>query len=162
MISFEITGNLTDHLFSMLRGLRDADPIKLALRAKQILIEENERGLKAATNADGTETADLRPSTIERGRGGFGPPRIPRFDASWPIARFEVAVARQGEHGFLVRAAWPTVPQVIVRSHQGGSKKRDGTILMVARPVAGIRPSTGAQLEEAAHEYGGDILRRMR
>lgn len=161
MIDFEVRGQLSDHLFSMLRGLRDPDPIKLAKTVEKILVEENERGLKAGTDADGSETAELEESTKRRGRGGFGPERIPRFSSSWPIAKFEVAVARQGEHGYIVRAGWPSAG-MLPKYFQEGTKKKDGSILMKARPIAGIRPTTRAQLEEATHQYGADLLRGIK
>lgn len=150
MIGIEVKGGLSDQLFSMLRGLRDADTMKLGQDVARILKEENERNIMAGINADGSETADLKESTIKRGRGGFGPPRAPRGRASRIVTMFEVAVARSGEHEVVVRAGWPGF---------GAARfMQEGTRHMVARPPAGLTPSTRAQLEEAAHRFGGDIL----
>jgi len=154
MIDFEVRGELTDHLFSMLRGPRDPDPIRLAQRTREILIQENERLLKSGRDVDGSETAPLKESTIRRGRGGFGPPRLPRISASRLVTRFEVAVARQGDHGYVVRAGWPGLNFV--------GYLNDGTSHMEARRFVGITASCREQLEEAAHQYGADLLKAGR
>jgi hypothetical protein len=143
MISFEMKGNLQGTIDRIGRW-RAIDPIPLARRLREILIEENAEGLKRGVDADGVEMAELRESTVERGRGGFGPPLIPRFSASWPIARFEVAIAREGD-GYLIRAGWPGVE--FAKYHQTGTKH------MAARPIAGFRPSTNAQIDEAMAEF---------
>lgn len=150
MIGIEVKGGLSDQLFSMLRSLRDADPMKLGQDVARILVEENARGIAAGTDADGSETAPLAESTIRRGRGGYGPARAPRISGSRIVTAFEAAPFRVGEHEVIVRAGWPGFGAA--RFFQSGTRH------MPARPVAGIRPSTRAQLEEAAHRFGGDIL----
>ena len=157
MIDIEVKGALSDHLFPMLRGLRDVDPLRFGARIERILVEENERGLRDGFNADGSKTDELEASTIRRGRGGYGPPRIPRFGRSWPIAGFKVEVEQEGEYGCSIRAGWPLAGKLPLY-FQEGTKDKDGTRRMVARPIAGLRPTTRAQLEEEAHKFGGDIL----
>lgn len=141
MLTSEIKGDIGDDIFRRLGEWQEQDPFRLAQEIRGIMIGENERFLKAGIDVYDQPMDPVKPSTIDRGRGGFGPPLIPRFDASWPIARFEVAVAKEGTTGYLIRAGWPGVE--FAKYHQTGTKH------MAARPIAGFRDSTNAQIDEA-------------
>jgi hypothetical protein len=157
MLEFKLTNRINKKAMDQIRNLENPDLTPLAQKIEEIIKGENERRLKAGENFDGKTTAPLKPSTIERGRGGFGPPRIPRFDGSWPIAKFEIVIEKTGKYALAIRAGWPTVPYS--KYHQTGTKKKDGSVLMAARPLAGISTSTRAQLKQASDKFARDLLR---
>lgn len=154
MISGKIEGSQSlDQLRQYIEKFKNPDLVPLALDIKQAIVEGNREGLIAGTNADGSRAADLEPSTIERGdRGGFGPPRVPRYAGSRLIDRFRVEVEPNATGGFRINAGWVGVPQV--------KYFRAGTRNMVARNPVGIRPATGKQIMDAVKAFARKLVVR--
>lgn len=124
----------------------------LSKEVARIIEEGNREGILAGTDAEGKPFADLAPSTIRRGRGGFGPPTAPRNSASQVIDRFRVVVEKGYGNEYVVRASWPGATHI--RFFATGAKyragsERAGQYRTPIRNVVGIRPATMRKLEEA-------------
>jgi hypothetical protein len=103
-------GDSLEELVRQLQTLEDPDMYELALDLKEVIVAGNREGLLAGLDADGVPMAELEESTIKRGRGGYGPPTIPRYSASQLIDRFRAEImpsaqGRRAAQGRLGRGA---------------------------------------------------------
>jgi len=152
MITGAVRAESLDDLMRYIEKFKSPDLVPLSLDIKQAIEEGNREGLLAGTNADGSTAEDLKQSTIKRGRGGYGPPRIPRYSGSQLIDRFRAEVEPNTTGGFRIKAGWVGVPQV--------KYFRDGTRNMVARNPVGMRPATRARIAQAIDAFKRKLVAR--
>lgn len=134
-----------ERIVEELQRLQDPDLMPLALDLKEAIVQGNREGLLAGTDGDGVPFAPLKPSTYKRGRGGLGPPLIPRYNASQLIDRFRVEIQPGGVEGVRLKATWPGVPQL--------KYFKTGTKHMARRNPSGIRPATRKKIEQIIVAY---------
>lgn len=156
MISGDIQGgDSLEELVRQLQTLEDPDMYELALDLKEVIVAGNREGLLAGLDADGVEMAELEESTIKRGRGGYGPPTIPRYSASQLIDRFRVEIMPSAQGGVRLQAGWDGVPQVKYFNKPGGTK------WMKQRRVSGIRPATRARIGEIIADFKKQLVAKF-
>lgn len=160
MISGKVSGEGSlDDLMRYIARFASPDLVPLSLDIKKAIEDGNREGLLAQTNGDGSRADDLRPSTIKRGRGGFGPPRVPRNSGSQLIDRFRVEVEPNSTGGFRLQAGWVGVPQALY--FKTGTKNPGGLgVHMVARNPCGIRPQTRARINELISNFKRKLIAR--
>lgn len=150
MIRLKVSGGNFDPLIAMVGRMARPDLSPLAESIRDVMIADNRDGLLAGTDSFGDRMDDVEESTIRRGRGGFGPPTIPRFSASQLIDRFRVTIDPTSDGGFSIKGNWPGVPQV--------EFFRTGTVHMAARNPIGIRPDTRARIQQAIDEFASGLI----
>lgn len=143
MLGGFVRGSL-DWLQDLLRRARTPDLAPIAADIKAIVVAGNRAGLYAGTDVSGRAFAPLADATYRRGRGGLGPPTIPRHSASGLIARFEVRIAMHGPNELVIHASWPGVTHVKYLA--------EGTRHMPRRDPVGIRPVDRALIERKARD----------
>jgi hypothetical protein len=154
VISGDITGgDSLEEIVRQLQTLEDPDLYPLALDLKEAIVEGNREGLLAGLDADGVPMAELKESTIRRGRGGFGPPTIPRYSGSQLIDRFRAEIQPTAEGGVRIKANWDGVPQV--------QFFKTGTRDMARRNPAGIRPATRERIGEIIAAFKKKLVARF-
>jgi hypothetical protein len=146
VINFKVSGPGFESLIEAIDDLARADMMPLAAEVRGIMIEDNRAGLLAGTNADGSRADDVKESTIRRGRGGDGPPRVPRGAASRMIADYDVEI-QQSVDRILLIGGWRNTP--FVHFHATGAPKNN----MPARDPVGIRPSGQARIAQALADF---------
>lgn len=151
MIRLRIKGGNFDPIIAMVDRLARPDLTPLVVRLREIMIQDNREGLLAGTNADGTRAADVKESTIRRGRGGDGPPRVPRGATSRMIADYDVDVQETGDRTLLI-GMWPNTP--FVHFHATGAPKNN----MPARDPTGIRPDGQEQIRSALDAFAASLI----
>jgi hypothetical protein len=154
VIRIRVQGGNFEPIIRMLDQVARPDLGPLAQRIGKIMVEGNRRGLLAGTNADGSRAADLAESTIRRGRGGEGPPRVTREAGSRMIEDFRFDV-QQAPDRVLVIGSWPNTP--FVHFHATGAPKNN----MPARDPVGIRPDDVALMGEAVEEFARTLFTRF-
>lgn len=149
MIRLRIKGGNFDPIIAMVDRLARPDLTPLVVRLREIMIQDNREGLLAGTNADGSRAADVKESTIRRGRGGDGPPRVPRDAASRMIADYRVEVQEASDRTLLI-GMWPDT--AFVHFHSTGTKH------MAARDPTGIRPDGQEQIRSALDDFAASLI----
>lgn len=144
MIRMTTTTTGFDEVLGLLRRAVTPDLQPLADRVKGLMIQDNREGLLAGTDADGSQTTDLRPSTLKR-RLGDGPARVPHGQASRAISGFQVDILDQRGGGKVLIGDWPDFPQI------GYMRDRN--------PV-GIRPEGQVLIQDALNEFAQGIIGR--
>jgi hypothetical protein len=146
-------GDSLEELVRQLQTLEDPDMYELALDLKEVIVEGNREGLLAGLDADGVPMAELKESTIKRGRGGFGPPTIPRYSASQLIDRFRAEIGPTANGGVRIKAYWDGVPQV--------QFFKTGTRDMARRNPSGIRPATRERIGEIIADFKKQLVAKF-
>jgi hypothetical protein len=148
MIRVSVKGDFAP-IVAMLDRLARPDLAPLARELRRVMIDDNREGLLAGTNADGGTADELRPATIRRGRGGEGPPRVPRGAGSRMVADYEVEVQQAPDRVLLI-GGWRNTP--FVRFHSTGTRG------MVARDPVGIRPSGQARIGDELSKFAAKLM----
>jgi hypothetical protein len=104
-------------------------------KIQQILKDGKREQLLQGVDWRGRPFAPLKPSTLKR-RKGSGPPLSPRRGESRSITHYYVLADQVGPGQLRVEADWH-VPWM--RHHNTGTKNKDGTQRMAARPAGGFR-----------------------
>jgi hypothetical protein len=151
VIRLKVSGDGFEPIVEMVDRLRRPDLMPLAIRVREIMIEDNREGLLAGTNADGSAAAELAESTIRRGRGGDGPPRTPRYAGSRMIADYDVEIQGAADR-ILNIGGWRSTPWV--HFHASGAPRNN----MPARDPIGIRPGGQDRIREAIGEFVRSLL----
>lgn len=149
MIRLKVMGDNFDPIYAMLDRMEHPPLGNLAMTLREIMIADNRDGLLAGLNASGDEAAPVTESTVRRGRGGDGPPRVPRGGSSRAIASYDVAIT-QGVDRLVLIGSWDNAPFVHFFD--------TGTVHMVAREMVGIRPSGQAQIVEAVDNFVAELV----
>jgi len=144
MIRLKVSGGNFDPIIAMLDALAHPDLMPLATTVKEVMLKDNREGLLRGEDSFGDPNADVMQSTIDRGRGGEGPPTVPRYGASRLIADYQVDIQASSDRIILV-GSWPNTP--FVHYHATGTK------YMVARDPTGIRPQGELLIAEALADY---------
>lgn len=151
MIQLRVLGGNFDPIIAMLDRMARPDLGPLAESLREIMIRDNREGLLAGTNADGSKAADLAESTIKRGRGGDGPPRVPRDASSRMIDDYRVEIQETDDRLVLI-GGWRTTP--FVRFHQTGAPKHN----MPARDPVGIRPEGQDSIRKSLDDFASSLI----
>jgi hypothetical protein len=149
MMRLRISGPNFDDLARKIEVIAHPDLAPLAMELGEIMVAGNRAGLLAGTDSFGDQMTDLEESTIRRGRGGDGPPLVPRGAGSRAISDFQYRI----EPGFdrtLVIGEWPNTP--FIHFHATGTK------YMVARDPVGIRPDDVALMAEAVETFATNLV----
>lgn len=149
MIRLRVSGDNFDDIIAMCDRMSHPDLTPLAERLREIMIRDNRDGLLASTDSFGDPMTALEPSTIRRGRGGDGPPLVPRGDASRAISDYRVEV-EPGDRGITLIGLWPTTP--FIHYHVTGTKH------MVSRDPTGLRPSGQDAVRSALHDFAATLI----
>lgn len=149
MIRLKVSGPNFDPLIRSVEAMAHPHLMPLALKVAAIMVEDNRIGLLASTDSFGDPMTELEPSTIRRGRGGDGPPLIPRGEASRLISDYRVDIRPDDDRTLLV-GTWPDSP--FVHFHATGTKH------MVSRDPVGIRPDGQALIEEAVADFAQTLI----
>lgn len=118
-------------------------------KIQQIFKDGKKEQLLQGVDWQGRKFAPLKPSTLKR-RRGKGPPLVPKGEDSRPITHYYVLVDPAGPGQVAVEADWH-VPWM--KYHNTGTKNRDGTQRMVARPPGGFRARDVEKGAEALDEW---------
>lgn len=160
MIQLRVSGDSFDDIIRFLDATSTPDLMPLAQEIGEIMVEGNRVGLLAGTDLFGDRMADLEESTIERGRGGDGPPLVPRGAGSRAISDFQ---ARYEEipGGVRIIGEWPGTP--FIRFHSDGFvvHTRHGSKAVPPRDPVGIRPGTASLMGEAVDRFAANLLARF-
>lgn len=151
MIQLKISGAYFDDIIAYLETLEHPDLRPLAEDVKGIMVQDNRQMMLAQTDIFGDRVDDVEQSTIKRGRGGDGPPRVPRGEESRMIADYEVDV-QETTNGYLLSGEWPNTP--FVHFHSTGTKH------MVARDPVGISPDGLEKIAAVTQEFAETLVSR--
>lgn len=154
MIRLKVMGPNFEPLIEMLTNMAHPDLRPLAERVAPLMVEDNRRGMLAGTNADGSRAADLAESTIRRGRGGDGPPRVPRSEGSRFIADYAVEHQSAPDRELLI-GGWRSTP--FVRFHSGPSGGRNANNMPYRDPI-GIRPEGMERIAAEVHDFAATLI----
>jgi hypothetical protein len=149
MIRVKISGTNFEDLKQLVASLSVPDFTPLAERVAAIMIEDNRSGLLAGLDCFGDEMTPVTESTIRRGRGGDGPPLIPRGEASRAISDYRVDI-EDIPSGKRLTGSWPDTP--FIRYHVTGTKH------MPPRDPADIRPIGQEKLQEALDDFCSTLI----
>lgn len=149
MIRLRVSGDNFDAITQLVDRLSHPDLTPLAERLREVMIRDNRDGLLAGTDSFGDPMTDLEPSTIKRGRGGGGPPLVPRGDASRAISDYDVTI-EQGDNRLLLIGGWPSTP--FIHFHATGTRN------MVSRDPVGIRPDGQEKIASAMHDFAATLI----
>lgn len=149
MIRIRVQGPNFDPIHAMLDRLARPPLGTLAAALREVMLEDNREGLLAGLDSDGSASAPVTEATVRRGRGGDGPPRVPRGDASRAIASYDVAI-EPGTDRVLLIGSWSDAP--FVHFFESGTSR------MVPREMVGIRPAGRAKVAEAVDRWVGELL----
>ncbi len=149
MIRLKISGYGMERIIAMIDRASHPDLLPLAEKVAGIMEEDNRSGLLAGTDSFGDAMTPVEESTIRRGRGGDGPPTVPRHEASRFISDYRVEIIPR-ELGFTLIGRWPNTP--FVRFH------RTSTRHMVARDPVGIRPEGLGKIAVACRDFASMLI----
>lgn len=153
MISLKISGYDFDPILRQIDLIAHPDLTPLANELGEIAVEGNRIGLLAGTDAFGDRMDDVEESTIRRGRGGDGPPLVPRNEGSRAIKDFRYRLEPAPDRT-LVILEWPGTPFIHFQATGFVVNRRDGTQKpVVPRDPVGIRPETVTLFAEAAERF---------
>lgn len=148
MIRLSVKGDNFDPIVALVDRMARPDLTGLAVELREIMLEDNRVGLLAGLNANGDVAADVTESTVRRGRGGDGPPRVPRGSSSRAISTYDVEIQEAPDRLLLI-GSWG-VPFI----HHLDS----GTRHMVAREMVGIRPDGQEEIAGALQAFVGRLV----
>ena len=149
MIRVSVKGPNFEPIHAMLDRLARPPLGDLAVTLREIMIADNRDGLLAGLNANGDTAEPVTESTIRRGRGGDGPPRVPRGAGSRAVESYDVAITR-GTDRLVLIGSWSNAPFVHFLD--------TGTRHMVAREMVGIRPDGQEKIVEAVDDFVAELL----
>lgn len=149
MIRLRISGDNFDPIIRMVDRVSHPDLTPLAETLRGIMIRDNREGLLAGTDSFGDPMTALEPSTIKRGRGGDGPPLVPRGDASRAISDYRVEVEQEPGR-MVLTGLWPST--TFVHYHVTGTK------YMVSRDPTGLRPDGQDRVRSALHDFAATLI----
>lgn len=149
MIRMRISGPNFEDLAAMVDRLEHPDLLPLAQALVPIMIRDNRDGLLAGLDANGSTMDPIEEATVRRGRGGDGPPLVPRREASRAIADYDVEI-QEGDNRILLVGGWRNSP--FIHFHA------DGTKYMVARNPVGIRPSGEEEIGDTLFDFASSLI----
>lgn len=153
MIGIRIAGDFAGGpLMRLLGELERPDLRPLAETLRGIMIEDNRSGLLAGTDRNGKPMAPVRQSTIDRGRGGDGPPLNPRESSSRAVADYDVEIQDNTRGGQTLIGGWRGTPFV---KYHTGVDSRTGR---AERNIVGIRPDGMLAVANALEDFALTLI----
>lgn len=149
MIRLRVSGDNFDDIIHMVDRMSHPDLTPLAERLREIMIRDNRDGLLASTDSFGDPMTPVMESTIRRGRGGDGPPLVPRGDASAAISDYRVGIEQEPGR-IVLEGLWPSTP--FIHHHVTGTKH------MPSRDPTGLRPSGQDAVRSALHDFAATLI----
>lgn len=153
MVSLVVVADMQE-LASRIEALLHPDLTPLAESVREAMIEDNRDGLLAGTDAAGAAFVPVAESTIKRGRGGEGPPLVPRDASSRMIAAYDVRI-RATIDSILLVGSWPGLDWV--RYHSSGAARSH----LPRRDAVGIRPGGRQRMADIAADFARDLISRL-
>lgn len=151
MIRLRVMGPNFEPIVALLDRLARPDLTPLAEDIRGIMLQDMRDMLLDGVNADGSRTDDVTEATIRRGRGGDGPPRVPRGAGSRAVTDYEVE-PQQSTDRILLIGGWRNTPFMHVLA--GGRK--DGT--MPPRDMLGITPTGQGRIATATAGFARTLI----
>lgn len=149
MIRLKVSGPNFDDLAHRVELMAHPDLMPLAERIRPLMLADNRDGLLAGTDSFGDPMNDVEASTVKRGRGGDGPPLVPRYGASRAISDYRVRI-EEGDGRTLLIGEWPNSP--FIHFHATGTRH------MVARDPIGIRPEGVALIAAEVYDFASSLV----
>jgi hypothetical protein len=147
MIRLRIAGPNFEDIIAKVDQMAHPDLTPLAQTVRQIMLNDNRRGLLAGTDWNDDAMPPVEPITMET-RGGDGPPLIPHSESS-AISDYDVEI-EQGDNRLLLIGGWRNTP--FIHFHVTGTRH------MVARDPTGIRAQGQAEIAEALNEFATNLV----